>query len=496
MWRSYSSGTRWANIVIGTTGAGAGAPGIPGTSPRTAVYAIDVTSLNTNTTSLDASKVLWEVSSSKTDFSELGYVLSDVQTGPTLDGSWVAIFGNGYESKSCKAQLFVVNIQTGALIKKIDTGAGDCTTAKNGLGGVSLVRNSKQQIIGAYAGDLKGNLWKFNLNNTGSSAWGVDLGGNALFTAGNSQPITATPSVIYLSSTSQPAGGYMVVAGTGKFYEVGDISTTAQQSLYGIWDKTSFGATTIPPGAALTDKTLLVEQTIGSAQLGADKNTYFQISRNPVDYVGTTTPSVTAARRGWYTNLPVTGQRLTYPMNILANRIAVADTISPANVSTDPCSNTGSGTGYLYAFDALSGAGPKQAILDTNGDGKVTNVDTNVDSKDLIVSGVTTAADGRNAVLNRRTGSIGRDSRVGSGINQGIEFGGDLVPRSGGDPPPGGDTSLRSDSKASDIDVCIASGADPSCKTIEAKCEAWDTDCTKIDPKKFKSREWRQLFMR
>ena len=482
----FSSGTaRWANIVIGTTGAGAGAPGIPGISPRTAVYAIDVTSLNTNTTSLDASKVLWEVGSSNTNFSELGYALSDVQTGPTLDGSWVAIFGNGYESKSCKAQLFVVNIQTGALIKKIDTGAGDCSTAKNGLGGVSLVRNSKQQIIGAYAGDLRGNLWKFNLNNSSSSSWSVDLGGNALFTAGNSQPITATPSVIYLSSTSNPAGGYMVVAGTGKFYEVGDISTTAQQSLYGIWDKTRFGAAVIPPGSALTDKTLLVEQTIGSAQLGADNNTYFGISRNPVDYVGTTTPSVTAARRGWYTNLPNVGQRSTYPMNILANRIAVADTISPANVSTDPCSNTGSGTGYLYAFDALSGAGPKQAILDTNGD-------SNVDSSDLIVSGVTTAADGRNAVLNRRTGSIGRESRVGNGINQGIDFGGDYTP--GGD--TSGGTSLRGDSKASDIDVCVASGADPSCKTVQAKCEAWDTDCTNIDPKKFKSREWRQLFMR
>ena len=479
----FSSGAaRWANIVIGTTGAGAGAPGIPGTSPRTAVYAIDVTSLNTNATSLDASKVLWEVSSSNVSFSELGYVLSDVQTGPTLDGSWVAIFGNGYESKSCQARLFVVNIQTGALIKEINTNAGDCTTAKNGLGGVSLVRNAKQQIIGAYAGDLRGNLWKFNLNDSSSGAWGVDLGGNALFTAGNSQPITATPSVMYLSSTSSPAGGYMVIAGTGKFYEVSDISTTAQQSLYGIWDKTRFGATTIPTGAALTDKTLLVEQTIGSAVTGADNNTYFEISRNPVDYVGTTTPSVTAARRGWYTNLPNTGQRLTYPMNILANRIAVADTISPANVSTDPCSNTGSGTGYLYAFDALSGAGPKKAILDTNGD-------SNVDSSDLIVSGVTTAADGRNAVLNRRTGSIGRESRVGNGINQGIEFGGDYV--------PGGDTtSLRSDSKASDIDVCIASGADPSCKTVQAKCEAWDTDCTNSNPNKFKSREWRQLFMR
>ena len=483
----FSGEARWANIVIGTTGAGAGAPGIPGVSPRTAVYAIDVTSLNTNATSLDASKVLWEVSSSNTDFSELGYVLSDVQTGPTLDGSWVAIFGNGYESKSCQARLFVVNIQTGALIKEINTNAGDCTTAKNGLGGVSLVRNSKQQIIGVYAGDLRGNLWKFSLNDSSPSAWGVDLGGKALFTAGNSQPITATPSVIYLSSTSKPAGGYMVVAGTGKFYEVSDITTTTQQSIYGIWDKSRFGAAIIPSDAALTDRTLLVEQTIGGAQTGANTNTYFGISRNPIDYVGTTTPSVVLPRRGWYINLPNSGQRLTYPINILGNRIAVADTISPANVSLDVCSNTSGGVGYLYTFDALIGGGPLKAILDTNGDGNVTDTD-------LVVSGITTAADGRNAVLNRSGGSLRRDGRVGNGTNQSIEY---SPPRTDDPSSAPGDPSgnpRTPDDKAPDIDICVVSGADPSCRIVKSKCEEWDTSCT--PPLKFRSREWRQLFMR
>ena len=310
----------------------------------------------------------------------------------------------------------------------------------------------------------------------------MDLGGNALFTAGNSQPITATPSVIYLSSTSKPAGGYMVVAGTGKFYEVGDITTVTQQSLYGIWDKLAFGATTIPTGSALTNKTLLVEQTIGSAQTGADTNTYFGISRNPVDYVGTTTPSVVLPRRGWYINLPNSGQRLTYPINILGNRIAVADTISPANVSLDVCSNTSGGVGYLYTFDALIGGGPLKAILDTNGDGNVTDTD-------LIVSGITTAADGRNAVLNRSSGSLRRDGRVGNGTNQNIEF----------SSPPTGDPSgnpRTPDDKAPDIDICVVSGADPSCKIVKSRCKEWDTGCSDPDTLKFRSREWRQLFMR
>lgn len=437
---------RWANLVLGTTGAGAGVPGSLGVSPRSAVYAIDATSLNTSTTSLNASSVLWEASSSNASFSELGHVLTDVQAGPTLDGSWVAIFGNGYESKSCQARLYIVSLETGALIKEINTGAGNCSTAKNGLGGARVVRNANQQIIGVYAGDLQGNLWKFNLNSSNSAMWGVDLGGNALFTAGATQPITAAPSVLTLSSTSDPKGGHMVVVGTGKFYEVGDITTTDQQSLYGIWDPVAFGAATIPSGTALTNKTLLVQQTIGSAVTDTSGNTFFAISTNAVDYVGKTSPTVVLPRRGWYIDFPNSGQRLVYPLDLLADRFAVADTISPATTgSLDLCSLPNGGTGYLYFLDALTGAGPTVQILDTNGDG-------NIDSSDLLVSGLKGKADGRNV-------------------------------------------SLLADKNASRTKYVNVSGGAPGGTTVSISCILTGT-CLSPSSSKFKSREWRQLFMR
>lgn len=442
----FTGGTpRWANVVLGTTGGGAGVASSAGVSPRTAVYAIDVTSLNTSTTSLNASNVLWEVSSSDSNFSELGHVLTDVQAGPTLDGSWVAIFGNGYESKSCKAMLYVVNLETGARIREIDTNAGNCSTAKNGLGGVRVVRNANQQIIGVYAGDLQGNLWKFNLNNTSSASWGVDLGGNALFTAGATQPITAAPSVVPLDATTVPAGGYMVVAGTGKFYEISDITTTSQQSLYGIWDPLAFGVATIPPGTALTNKTLLVQQTIAAGLLAPNGNTYFAISNNSVDYAGKTTPTVIAPRRGWWINFPNTGQRLVYPLDLLANRFAVADTISPSNVSLDQCTQANGGTGYLYIMDALTGGGPTEAILDTNGDG-------NIDSNDMLVSGLEAKADGRNV-------------------------------------------SLLGDKNSIRTTYFNVSGGSPGGTKISISCVLTGT-CLTPTSSKIKSREWRQLFMR
>lgn len=432
----------WANIVLGTTGAGAGVPSAAGVSPRTAVYAINVTSLNTSPTTLSATSVLWEASSSNPSFSELGYLLTDVQAGPTLGGQWVAIFGNGYESRSCQARLFVVNLETGALIREINTNAGDCTTARNGLGGVRVVRNSTQQIIGVYAGDLLGNLWKFSLNDSNSGNWKVDLAGAPLFAAGVTQPITAAPAVLPLPLRNEPkpAPGYLVVAGTGKFFEISDITTITQQSIYGIWDPVAFGAATIPAGTSLSDKTLLVQQQIGAAQTGENGNTYFGLTSNPVDY------AATPPKRGWYMNLPNTGQRLVYPLDVLAGRVAVADTISPANVSLDPCSNTTGGTGYLYLFDALTGGAPAAPVLDTNGDGVV-------NSSDMIVSGLEGSADGRNVTLK----------------------------------------VSETDAESTYVNV---SGGAPGGTLITIPCVVTNTCQVPAGASHIKSREWRQLFLR
>jgi type IV pilus assembly protein PilY1 len=156
--------------------------------------------------------------------------------------------------------------------------------------------------------------------------------------------------------------------------------------MFGIWDKLAFGTTTIPTGSALIDTSLLVQQSIGTGTTTSSGNTYFAVSTNPVAYTGAT------PKRGWYIDLPNTGQRLIYPLDILADRFVVADTMSPNNVSTDPCSNTTGGVGYLYIVDALDGAGPSRPVLDTNGDG-------NVDSADMVVSGLEGRADGRNVSI-------------------------------------------------------------------------------------------------
>ena len=48
--------------------------------------------------------------------------------------------------------------------------------------------------IGFFAGDLNGNIWKFDLSGASTSSWKVDYGNTPLFIAkdksGKAQPIT------------------------------------------------------------------------------------------------------------------------------------------------------------------------------------------------------------------------------------------------------------------------------------------------------------------
>jgi type IV pilus assembly protein PilY1 len=444
----------WTNVVLGSTGGGAGALATAGTSPLSAVFAIDVTSLNSSAESLNASKVMWEASSKQSDFAELGHVLTDIQAGVTRDGRWIAVFGNGYESKSCQARLYIVNLETGARIKEINTNAGSCGADKNGLGGVRLVRNANQQVIGVYAGDLLGNMWKFTLNSTDSNDWRVDLGGEPLYRgqASPRQPITAPPSALKMPilGTGQPSTGYMVVFGTGRFFQTNDELNRDPQQLMGLWDPLEFrkpeDPTTLPAGTLLTaaDRaTRLQQQTIGAEQRVEGGNTYFAISTNAITYEGA------AAKRGWYIALPNAGQRMVYPLDLLAERFSVVDTISPAPPTGDPCINETGGTGYLYIIDAYSGAGPTQPILDTNGDGSV-------GEGDLVVSGIENKADGRNVTL-----EVSHDDES--------------------------------------ITAANVSGGDPGSTLIKIHCSLTNT-CKVPEPPipggTVKKRQWRQLFPR
>ncbi|TAG48312.1 MAG: hypothetical protein EAZ30_07020 [Betaproteobacteria bacterium] len=216
---AYLNGS-WRTVLLGSTGAGG-----------KSVFAFDVTSPS-------SPALLWELTSGNTP--ELGNVLGKLTVSRTSDttNAWWAFFSSGYESaapsgsSTSQAALIAVPLRAPAnptlpVAKVIKT---PVQTVKNGLGTPTVVTASGK-ASGAWAGDLNGNLWRFNLDGL-SSTWAARPA--PIFTAvagGKRQPITAAPAV-----ADSPSGGDLVIFGTGKFFEDTDPADVSVQSVYGIRD--------------------------------------------------------------------------------------------------------------------------------------------------------------------------------------------------------------------------------------------------------------------
>ncbi|NMQ20264.1 pilus assembly protein PilC [Candidatus Competibacter phosphatis] len=217
-------GSAWHTVLAGTLGAGG-----------KGIFALDVTNPDTFT----KSNILWEINtlnspnasdltdtSSQAGFANnLGYTFSQPSVVRMANGKWAVIIGNGYNSTSQKAVLYIIDAETGHLIKSIDTKVGSATQL-NGLSTPIAVDVNDDRIVDAvYAGDLQGNLWKFDVSDSSTSNWGVAFMNGAspkpLFVAKDAnnviQPITAKPQV-----GKNPAGGVLVYFGTGRYFVEGD----------------------------------------------------------------------------------------------------------------------------------------------------------------------------------------------------------------------------------------------------------------------------------
>jgi type IV pilus assembly protein PilY1 len=188
-----------------------------------------------------AQKVLWEFPV-ETDV-DMGYSYSKpvVVRSYAANHPWVVIFGNGYNSPSENAVLYILDPteepDNNLLIRKFDLGG----TPDNGLSSPTPVDVNGDNVVDyVYAGDLKGNLWKFDLTADDSDDWEVAYYNNQgtaepLFRATGPndtiQPITTKPEV-----TLHPEFGYYVFFGTGKYLVNNDYADSSVQSVYGIWD--------------------------------------------------------------------------------------------------------------------------------------------------------------------------------------------------------------------------------------------------------------------
>jgi len=393
-------GGSWKTILV--SGLGAGGQGF---------FALDVTDPGAFSTETAAkSKVLWEFtdkdvnpSSANLNFdSDLGYTFGKASIVRLHNGKWAAVFGNGYnntfdnegdgvsnDSTTGNAVLYIVDLETGQLIKKIDTGEGSLADLSgsnypNGLSEPTLIDIDNDGVIDyAYAGDLQGNLWKFDLTSNTAASWGVAHSAplykacaSKNCTASTFQPITAPLKVKY-----HPDSGVMIYFGTGKYFETGDNTAIGQttQTFYGIWDKN------VATFTAFTRSTLLKQKIIkelGSTFASGVTNEVRVTTDNVIDW---------NVHNGWYLDLVNTGGAGKKNLGerqvssaVLRDGRVLFNTLLPGD--SDPC--TPGGSSWFMVLDVFSGARFPYAAIDFSEDGKFDDDDfVKVASADVPGSG-------------------------------------------------------------------------------------------------------------
>lgn len=373
------------NYLVG--GYGAGGRGY---------YCLDITHVDETTVLNEETMsgyVKWEFTN--LDEPELGYTFSTpviVRTYSTVY-PYVVIFGNGYNSDNGQAQLFVLNAETGDLLYQIETVDG----VDNGMSSPIATDINNDQIADfVYAGDLNGNIWKFDFRNfdkfsMSSNQWDPILYKNStgdplpLFTTVANQPITTRPDVMRHPSKE----GYIVCFGTGRYLNAGDLSIDPEnvQALYGIWD---FGEGAedylgqFDPGSAkplsnLDSHYQLLQQTIGSCEgtgaeaLDPTATAICSSSNVPswLDPSNHTAIPAEVSHVGWYLNLRSNlGERIIQDVSIYNNMLTALSKIPPQ----DPCSLGGTSTFY---FLNPSTGGMISAALQY--DGRVLNPPVQID---------------------------------------------------------------------------------------------------------------------
>lgn len=390
-------GGQWRTMLVGGLNRGG-----------QSIYALDVTNPAQFTEGSASSIFRWEFTD-KND-SDLGFTYSRPAIVKLQTGDWAAIFGNGYNntfadgnaSTTGNAALFIVNLSTGSVIKKISTGSGtaqDPTNAgrPNGLATVTPVDvDGDHKVDYVYAGDLFGNMWKFDLSSSNESTWSAAYklfeacAGNSC-TSANRQAITTRPSVI-----RHPLGeGQIVLFGTGKYLEPSDnnVASGVTQSFYAVWDDNKNAGKPVARGK-LQQQSIVSEQTVNFTQPnGTTKTETLRVtSNNAVNW---------ANQLGWYMNLQspsgFQGERQITD-SLVRNGQLIFTTMIPSTNASDPCAP--SGRSWIMELNAVTGSRLEYSPFDLNGDRKFSTSDyltINIDGKPTQVPSSGRQMEGGNA---------------------------------------------------------------------------------------------------
>lgn len=299
------------------------------------------------------------------------------------NGDWGFIVGNGFGSSTGDAGIYVVTVDSSSgAMTWYYLSTGQAVGAGDGIAFADAADLDGDHIVDyVYAGDLLGNLWRFDLTDGNPSNWAVTP--NPLFTTPANQPITTKP--IIAINNSGPLPRVLVEFGTGLETPMTNIApasySTTQQALYGIWDwnlstwnsKSTSTFASLPSVANPTTLANLLQQTITASYdptLSTTGSAYRTVSSNPICYADT--PG--CQYFGWYLNLPIgpadptnpnsptVAEQVLYGPALISGVFVVNTTVPPSSVPTT-CS-TISAAAWTMALDPMSGGALTSAFFE------------------------------------------------------------------------------------------------------------------------------------
>ena len=381
---SCSGVSCWRSVLVGTTGRGL----------SKAIYALDVTD------PADV-KLLWERDAA--DSTYIGQIVGKPVIAQTSNGVWSVLIGNGYNSAHNKPALLQFNLRTGALtVYETTGGATNDGLAPPAVWNGNVIQNVSTE---AYAGDLNGNVWKFDLTTPGSSGSKIYIAKDA---SGNVQPITAG-LIAGRNPKVKTESEVWVFFGTGTALE--DFSPSSLvQTWYGLIVQ---GANAVSSGGTRSG---LKQRTI-DVQFAAD-------STRPLATRGISSAAENDmnGKKGWYLDLlkptsggtQAQGERMVTPNQFQGSLLLGTSRVPVDSANFDPCNPTGSG--WIMVVDPFTGAPPGSNFFDINNDGDFDN-DDNAGGGSYVSAGIGFDSIPNNPIFVGNTMLISFDNATTGSVN-------------------------------------------------------------------------------
>lgn len=325
------------SIVVGTAGRGGAS-----------VYALDVTNLS----SPGAHNVMWEFSNANDP--DLGLTVGKPSIAKDKDGNPIVIFSSGVNSGSSNGYLYILRADnTGNW--QLNTNYWKVPLGQDGVGEPAIYdRDGDKMPEAVFVGDLSGKMWRVDYNKT-NGLWEKSYGNQPLYTpSGTGAPIAAAPVI------TQTGGHLYVVAGTGQYFSLADISPSVQNYALGLFADQGPITDADLLGQSFIDNGKEVDAIYSSNKTLTQK--IYQVSQNAIQN----------HHKGWRLTL-LKGQAIVSQPAIRRNKVATFTA-----VRTTPTGNVCSvnGATALIAVSLQNGGQYNLPAFDTNKDGRFDGNDT------------------------------------------------------------------------------------------------------------------------